>query len=126
LIALSKSSLSNFSITRLYKGFSVNLFSNTLYWTFTLSMYEKLNNHFNNKKEKYNNDFEYLPFYRKISIIFGATTVNAVFISFILYPLDTFKRHLQVNSAIGFNSEYNSMSDAINKFWRNGVKDMYR
>lgn len=100
--------------------------SNVIYWTLTLSMFDRLNNYFENKKEMYSKDFEYLPFMKKIGILFGATSLNAILTSVIVYPLDTLKRHLQVNSSLGFKSEYYSLSDGLTKLYGQGVLNMYR
>ncbi len=118
--------ISNLGMVKLYKGFSIALLSNILYWTLTLSMFERLNNYFDAKKFKCDSDFEYIPFFKKIFILFGATTFNGVFTSLFVYPLDTFKRHLQVNSSLGFKSEYHSLNDGIKKFSSEGLLNMYR
>jgi hypothetical protein len=81
----------------------------------TLGCFEKLENYFKYKKQKAGDDFEYYLFIKRMFIIFGATTINTIFASLIIYPLDTFKRHIQVNESIGFNSEY-SNSGILNAF----------
>jgi hypothetical protein len=75
--------------------------------------------------KKYNTEDE-LYFYKKIYHIFGATTVNAILAALIIYPLDTFKRHLQVNNGFGYNSEYNSFQNAVKSFMKLSVFDKYR
>jgi hypothetical protein len=72
------------------------------------------------------NDFEYLKLSKKLFFIFGATSLNSIFISLIIYPLDTFKKHLQVNGSIGFKYEYNSFTHAISNFFGGGFIEMYR
>jgi hypothetical protein len=63
-----------------------------------------------------------------MSIIFGATTLNAVLASVLIYPLDTFKRQLQVTGSLGFNSEYSrgSLINNLLKFNQLGYTAMYR
>jgi hypothetical protein len=80
---------------------------------------------FEHLKATYNSDNE-LYFYKKIYYVFGATTINSILASFIIYPLDTFKRHLQVNNGFGFNSEYNSFRNASNSFLKSSLLDKYR
>jgi hypothetical protein len=75
--------------------------------------------------KKYDADEE-LYFYKKLYHVFGATTANAILASFIIYPLDTFKRHLQVNNGFGFNSEYSSFQNAAKKFLKLSIIDKYR
>ncbi len=70
--------------------------------------------------------FEYLPFLKKVYILFGAMTINSLLISTVIYPIDTLKKQLQVNSSLGFRNEYDSLSQAISKFYSEGVKNMYR
>jgi hypothetical protein len=118
--------LSNLGIVKLYKGFSIALGSSVLYWSITLSNFETINNYFDKKKEKYGENFEYMSFIKKIFILFGATTLNAILASIFVYPLDTLKRHIQVNSSLGFKSEYNSLTQGINKFYAGGFLNMYR
>jgi hypothetical protein len=125
-IAVTKSTFSNLGIVKLYKGISIALVSNVIYWTLTLSMFDKMNNYFENKKERYGSDYEYLPFMRKILILFGATTLNAIFTSAIVYPLDTFKRHIQVNGSLGFKSDYYSLTHGFKMFYNEGALNMYR
>jgi hypothetical protein len=110
----------------LYKGFGLALISNFTYWVITLGMVEKLNSYFKFKQQKYGKDFNYLQFLNKVGIVFGASTINSVITSLILYPLDTFKRHLQVNNSLGFNQEYSSFNQAVSKYINGGVVEMYR
>jgi len=125
-LAISKSNFSNFGIFKLYKGMSLALLSNVLYWTITLSFYERINNYFENQKIKHSDDFEYLRFIKKIFILFGATTLTSIFTSTFIYPLDTFKRHIQVNSSLGFKSEYYSLTKGFKQFYGQGMLHMYR
>lgn len=74
--------------------------------------------------KKQSNDELY--FYKKIYNIFSATTANAILSSLIIYPLDTFKRHLQVNNGFGYNSEYNSFVNAIRLFLKSPLTDKYK
>lgn len=69
--------------------------------------FEKLEN-FLEIFNKYNNKKD-LKFSKKILIIFGATSLNAFLISSLLYPLDTYKRNLQVNGSMGFLHENSSL-----------------
>ena len=118
---------SNLNLTRLYKGFSVSLASSIIYWTVTIGCYENLHKYFEYKKVNAGEEFEHYIFLRKMSIIFGATSLNLIFASFICYPLDTFKRHLQVTGSIGYKSDYTGrMIDNFNLFSREGFNGMYR
>jgi hypothetical protein len=105
---------------------SLALLSNVLYWTITLSFHERINKYFENQKIKHSDDFEYLRFIKKIFILFGATTLTSIFTSTFIYPLDTFKRHIQVNSSLGFKSEYYSLTEGFKKFYGQGMLHMYR
>jgi hypothetical protein len=97
---------------------SIDLLSNTIYWSMSFTLFDYLHKKYNVEEELY--------YYKKIYYIFGATTFNAILASFIIYPLDTFKRHLQVNNGFGYNSEYNSFSNAIREFTRSSILDKYR
>jgi hypothetical protein len=97
-----------------------------IYWSISLACFEKINSHFENKTIKLGEDFEYLGFIKKLYILFGGTTISSLVASTIIYPLDTFKRHIQVNESLGFNSEYSSgnMLHSFKKFLKGG--NIYR
>jgi hypothetical protein len=84
----------------------------------SFTLFEHLNKKYNPEDELY--------FYKKIYHVFGATTINAILASLVIYPLDTFKRHLQVNNGFGFNSEYNSFRNAATSFIKSSIFDKYK
>jgi hypothetical protein len=98
---------------------SIDLLSNILYWSLSYSLFDRLYVKYDQKKE-------YLNFYGKVLDIFGATCVNSVLISLFIYPLDTFKRHLQVNNGFGFNKEYSSVLHGVKTFIASPLIDKYR
>ena len=85
-----------------------------------------MENIFKWRRTHYGEDFEYLVFFNKMSLIFGSTIVNSLITSVILYPLDTLKRQIQVNGSFGYKHEYVNYKDAINKFSKSGLANMYR
>ncbi len=118
--------MTSLTFSNFYKGFSINLVQLTIYWTFSLTTFETLHNFFNRKKQ--NENFEYYLFPTKMCIIFGATSLNAILASSIVYPFDTLKRHLQVNESLGYNSEYSKegLVQTVKKFVnQEGLKGVY-
>src|SRR5690606_17120677 len=113
-------------VSKLYKGFGVAMASNFLYWLITFSTYERLNKYFDKKVNKLGGDFEYLTFLGKNMMIFGTPIANAIITSVLLYPLDTFKRQLQVNGGAGFDINFLSFSQSLKKFQSWGFIEMYR
>ncbi len=62
-----------------------------------------------------------------MGIIFGASSLNAIIASFICYPIDTFKRHIQVTGSLGYKSEYNGgLLTNFRQFLGEGATGMYR
>jgi hypothetical protein len=76
---------------------------NILYWLITLNTYSIFS-----KYQKLTSHLDDYQFFRRIVYIFGITTLNSLLVSLVLYPVDTFKRHLQVNSSFGYNSFYHN------------------
>lgn len=105
---------------------SLSLISNCAYWTITCASLDKLSRYFLNKKNKLGDNFNNLSFIGKMFLVFGASITNSIVTSTILYPLDTFKRHIQVNNSLGFNNEYESFREGLRKFFSSGVLSMYR
>jgi hypothetical protein len=104
---------------RLYRGLSVDILSNFIYWTISYSTFDYLYRVHSPKKE-------YSNFRTKALDIFGATSMNAVFASLIIYPLDTFKRHLQVNNGFGFIKEYNNIAQGFMAYLKTPIAEKYR
>jgi hypothetical protein len=127
--SLSRGGLfSNLSISKIYRGFSISLISNTLYWTIVISSFEKFNKYFDNKRNKAGEDLSYYSFLPKMAILFGATGLNSILASLIVYPLDTFKRNLQVTGSLGYKSEFSggNLITLFQEFSQLGINHMYR
>lgn len=117
------SSKFQFKLFNLYRGFSLELLSSIIYWTITFTNFDRLNNYFIRKKEKYGKNYEYLPFHKKMFLLFGAITVNNIIASSLIYPIDTYKRYLQVNGGLGFTQDYITIKEKLNI---TEVRNMYR
>ena len=65
-------------------------------------------------------------FYKKTFDIFSSTSLNAILVSIVIYPLDTFKRHIQVNNGFGYLQSYRNYPHAIQEFIKLSIRDKYR
>lgn len=108
--------LSNLLFLNLYKGFSLHLISNLIYWTSSLLVFDKLN------KQDVQSDKN---IFFKLFNVFKVISFNAISVSLLIYPLDTLKRYLQVNSSLGFNTKFNSLKEAYIYLTSDNIKLMY-
>lgn len=118
----------NLGISKFYRGFSINLISNTLYWTIVISSFDTFKNYFEIKRNRVGEDLSFYSFIPKMTILFGATGFCSIIASMIVYPLDTLKRNLQVTGSLGYKSEFSGGNHlaVLKDFTQLGVTHMYR
>jgi CHASE3 domain sensor protein len=98
---------------KLYKGYSLALISNFVYWTITFYSFDKINNFANSITEKKDVNNAYSSLTAKILAIFGGASLTTVLASTIVYPFDTIKKKLQVNGAFGFEHKYSNSRECV-------------
>ena len=96
------------------------------YAAITLTTFDYLDRELLIDKDAFNKNDE-VPFLYKFLHRFGASTLSLMFVQTLLYPLDTVKRCLQVNGAIGHKDLYSGTLDCLGKLFKDGgVRMLYQ
>ena len=89
------------------------------YAVISMSIFDYLDRELFVDKDAFNKNDE-VPFYYKFMHRFGASTIGLLCAQVLLYPLDTVKRCLQVNGAIGHKDLYSGTVDCMGKLYKEG------
>jgi hypothetical protein len=114
-----KSSFGSFPLSNYYQGFSLNFGASVLYYSTLLQVF-KFNE---NRNVKYN---EIHGVTKKFISLIGPSFLATILASAVSYPIDTVKRQIQVNGALGYNKLYFSNIHAFKLNMDSGLFSFYK
>lgn len=103
----------------LYNGFTLAVASTLPYSALSIPLYEFING----QTQRYCDNLDIDGFSMKSIKYFVPPTIVMCLLSTVLYPLETSKKIMQVNGALGHKKLYNSAADLFKTV---SVKDLYR